>query len=137
MLFTLQQKLTRIKDLKSFIFVAIRELYYSRETDNIEKTFVYNISIIEYLAEYVADRLQNKICSTRVTECIEKIFAYNKSEERYLAEYVVSKLQNKIYYIRVIEDVEIMFIYSVNNNIIECWTIHTRDMLSKIIIATI
>ena len=61
LLFTLQQKLTRIKSLNSFIFVVIRELYCIQVINDVEKTFIHSISINRYLAEHVKSRLQDEI----------------------------------------------------------------------------
>ncbi len=57
LLLILQQKLTRIESLNSFIFVAIRELYCIRVINNVEKTFVHSISMNKYSAEHVESRL--------------------------------------------------------------------------------
>ncbi len=60
LLLILQRKLTRIKSLNSFIFVAIRELYCIWVINNVEKTFVHSISMNRYSAEHVESRLQDK-----------------------------------------------------------------------------
>ncbi len=61
LLLTLQQKLTEIESLNSFIFVVIRELYCIRVINNVEKTFVHSISMNRYSAEHVKSRLQDEI----------------------------------------------------------------------------
>ncbi len=53
LLLTLQRKLTRIKSLNNFIFVAIRELYCIRVINDVKKTFVHSISMNRYSAEHV------------------------------------------------------------------------------------
>ncbi len=60
LLLTLQQKLTRIKSLNNFIFVAIRELYCIQVINDVEKMFVHSISMNKYLAKHVESRLQDK-----------------------------------------------------------------------------
>ncbi len=57
LLLTLQQKLTRIESLNSFIFIAIRKLYCIWVINDIEKTFVHSISMNRYSAEHVESRL--------------------------------------------------------------------------------
>jgi hypothetical protein len=43
-LLTLQQKLTRIKSLNNFIFIAIKEIYCIYVKNEIEKISVHNVS---------------------------------------------------------------------------------------------
>jgi len=43
-LLILQQKLIKIESLSSFIFVAIREIYYIHVKNEIEKIFVHSVS---------------------------------------------------------------------------------------------
>ncbi len=57
LLLTLQRKLTRIESLNSFIFIAIKELYCIWVINDVEKTFIYSISMNRYSAEYVESRL--------------------------------------------------------------------------------
>jgi len=57
LLLILQRKLTRIESLNSSIFVAIRELYCIQVINDVEKTFVYSISMNRYSAEHVESRL--------------------------------------------------------------------------------
>ncbi len=61
LLLILQQKLTRIESLNSFIFIAIRELYCIWVINDVEKTFIHSISMNKYSAEYVESRLQDEI----------------------------------------------------------------------------
>jgi hypothetical protein len=44
LLLTLQQKLTRIESLSSFIFIAIREIYCTCVKNEIERVSVHNVS---------------------------------------------------------------------------------------------
>ena len=44
LLLTLQQKLTWIKSLNSFIFIAIKEMYCIQIINDVESTFDYNVS---------------------------------------------------------------------------------------------
>ncbi len=60
LLLTLQRKLTRIESLNSFIFIAIKELYCIWVINDVEKTFVYSISMNRYSAEHVESRLQDE-----------------------------------------------------------------------------
>ncbi len=81
LLLTLQRKLTRIKSLNNFIFVAIRELYYIRVINDVEKTFVYSISMNRYSAEHVESRLQDEIhWWTWIINDVKKTFVHNVSE---------------------------------------------------------
>ncbi len=81
LLLTLQQKLTRIESLNSFIFVAIRELYCIRVINDVEKTFVHSISMNRYSAEHVESRLQDEIhWWTWVINDVEKTFIHSVSE---------------------------------------------------------
>ncbi len=64
LLLILQQKLTRIESLNSFIFVAIRELYCIRVINDVEKTFVHSVSERRYSAKHVKSRLQDEIYCT-------------------------------------------------------------------------
>ncbi len=84
LLFILQRKLTRIKSLNNFIFVAIRELYCIRVINDVEKTFVHDISMNRYLAEHVESKLQDEIhWWTWMINNVKKIFVHNVSERRY------------------------------------------------------
>ena len=60
LLLTLQRKLIRIESLNSFIFIAIRKLYCIQMINNVEKTFIHNISMNKYSAEHVESRLQDE-----------------------------------------------------------------------------
>ncbi len=60
LLLILQRKLTRIKSLNNFIFVAIREWYCIWVINDVEKTFVHSISMNRYSAEHVESRLQDE-----------------------------------------------------------------------------
>ncbi len=64
LLLTLQQKLTRIKSLNSFIFIVIRKLYCIWMKNNVKKMSVYSINIKRYSAKHVEDRLQDEIYCT-------------------------------------------------------------------------
>ncbi len=80
LLFTLQQKLTRIENLNSFIFVAIRELYCIQVINDVEKTFIHSISMNRYSAEHVKSKLQDEIYCTWVINEVKKMFVHNVSE---------------------------------------------------------
>ncbi len=60
LLLILQQKLTRIESLNSFIFVAIRKLYCIWMINDVKKMFIHSISMNRYLAKHVESRLQDK-----------------------------------------------------------------------------
>ena len=45
LLLTLQQKLTKIKNLNEFVFKIVRNVYNTRKIKKIEKIIVYNINI--------------------------------------------------------------------------------------------
>ncbi len=78
LLLTLQRKLTKIKSLNSFIFVAIRELYCIWIINDVEKTFIHSISMNRYSAEHVESRLQDKIYWwTWVINDVEKTFVHS------------------------------------------------------------
>ncbi len=99
LLLILQQKLTRIESLNSFIFVAIRELYCIQVINDVKKMFVHSISMNRYLAEHVESRLQNEThWWTWMINDVEKMFIHSVSEWRYSAKHVKSRLQDKIYY---------------------------------------
>ncbi len=99
LLLTLQRKLTRIKSLNNFIFIVIRELYCIQVINDVEKMFIYSISINRYSAEHVESRLQDEIhWWTWLINDVEKIFIHNVSEWRYSAKHVESRLQDEIYY---------------------------------------
>jgi len=99
LLLTLQQKLTKIESLNSFIFVAIRELYCIQMINDVEKMFIHSISMNKYSVEYIKSRLQDEIYWTQVINNVKKIFIYNVSERKYSINHVESMLQDEIYYI--------------------------------------
>ncbi len=81
LLLILQQKLTRIESLNSFIFIVIKELYCIRVINDVEKTFVHSISMNRYLAEHVKSRLQDEThWWTWVINDFKKTFVHNVSE---------------------------------------------------------
>jgi len=99
LLLTLQQKLTKIESLNSFIFVAIRELYCIQMINDVEKMFIHSISMNKYSVEYIKSRLQDEIYWTQVINNVKKIFIHNVSERKYSINHVESMLQDEIYYI--------------------------------------
>jgi len=80
LLLTLQRKLTRIESLNSSIFVAIRELYCIQVVNNVEKTFVHNVSERRYSAKHVKDRLQDEIYCTWMINEVKKMSVHNVNE---------------------------------------------------------
>ncbi len=80
LLLTLQRKLTRIKSLNSFIFVAIRELYCIQMINDVEKMFVHSVSEQRYSAKHVESRSQDEIYCTWVINEVEKMSVYSVSE---------------------------------------------------------
>ncbi len=80
LLLTLQRKLTRIKSLNSFIFVAIRELYCIQMINDVEKMFVHSVSEQRYSAKHVESRSQDEIYCTWVINEVEKMSVYIVSE---------------------------------------------------------
>ena len=81
LLLTLQQKLTRIESLNSFIFIMIKELYCIWVINDVEKMFIHSISMNKYSAEHVKSRLQDEThWWTWVINNVEKTFIHNVSE---------------------------------------------------------
>ncbi len=133
LLLTLQRKLTRIESLNNFIFIVIRELYCIRVINNVEKMFIYSISMNRYLAEHFESRLQDEThWWTQVINNVKKMFIHNVSEWRYLVKHVESKSQDEIYCTWVINKVEKMFVYNVSKNTSICSAMHVRSMLLKV-----
>ncbi len=138
LLLTLQWKLTRIKSLNSFIFVAIRELYCIQVINDVEKMFIHSISMNKYSAEHVKSRLQDEIYWwTWIINDVEKMFVYSVSERRYSAKHVESRLQDKIYCTWVINEVKKMSVYNVNENMSTCSAMHVKSMLLRIMILAV
>ncbi len=138
LLFTLQQKLTRIESLNSFIFVAIRELYCIQVINDVEKTFIHSISMNRYSAEHVKSRLQDEIhWWTWVINDVEKTFIHDVSERRYSAKHVKSKSQDKIYCTWMINEVEKMFVHHVSENMSTYSAMHIKSMLLRIMTLTV
>ena len=138
LLLTLQRKLTRIKSLNSFIFVAIKELYCIWVINNVEKTFVHSISMNRYSAEHVESRLQDEIhWWTWMINDVKKMFIHSVSEWRYSAKHVKSRSQNKIYCTWVINEIKKMSVHNVNENINTCSAVHVRSMLLRIMILAV
>jgi len=65
--------------------------------NDVEKTFVYNVSMRRYLVNYVESMLQDEIYCTQVINDVEKMFIYSDSKERYSVDHVESMLQDEIY----------------------------------------
>ncbi len=138
MLLILQQKLTRIESLNSFIFIAIRELYCIQVINDVEKMFIHSININRYSAEHVESRLQDEIhWWTWMINNVKKMFIYNVSERRYSAKHVKSKSQDKIYCTWVINEVKKMFIHNVSENINTYSVMYIKSMLLRIMILTV
>ncbi len=138
LLLTLQQKLTRMKSLNSFIFVAIRELYCIQVINDVKKMFIHSISMNRYSAESAESRLQNEIhWWTWVINDIEKTFVHNVSERRYSAKHIKSRLQDEIYCTQVINEVKKISVHNVNENMSTCSAMHVRSMLLRIMILTV
>ncbi len=112
------------------------EIYCTWVINDVEKTFVYNVSMRRYLVNYVESMLQDEIYCTQVINDVEKMFIYSDSKERYSVDHVESMLQDEIYCTWVINEVKKMFIHSVNENISTCSAMHIRSMLLRIMILT-
>ncbi len=138
LLLTLQRKLTRIKSLNSFIFVAIRELYCIQMINDVEKMFIHSISMNKYSAEHVKSKLQDEThWWTWIINDVEKMFIHSVSEKRYSVDHVESMSSDEIYCTWVINKVKKMFVYSINENMNTCLTMHIRSMLLKIMILAV
>ncbi len=106
--------------------------------NNVEKTFIHNISMNRYLAKHVESRLQDEIhWWTQVINNVEKTFVHSVSERRYSAKHVKDRLQDEIYCTQVINEVEKMFIHNVSENMSTCSTMHVRSMLLKVMTLTV
>jgi len=133
LLLILQRKLTRIKSLNSFIFVAIRKLYCIQVINDVKKTFVHSISMNRYSAEHVESKLQDEThWWTQVINDVEKMFVHSVSERKYSVNHVESMLSDEIYCTWVINEVKKMFIHNVSENMSTCSAMHVRSMLLKI-----
>ncbi len=133
LLLTLQQKLTRIKSLNNFIFVAIRELYCIQVINDVEKMFVHSISMNKYLAKHVESRLQDKThWWTWMINDVEKTFVHSVNEWRYSMKHVKSRSQDEIYCTWVIKEVKKMSVYNVSENMNMCSAMHVRSMLLRV-----
>jgi len=119
LLFTLQQKLIRIKSLNSFIFIAIRKIYCTYMKNEIEKMSVHNVSenASKYLVIHVRSILLREIYYTCVINEVKKMSVHNISEniKKCLAMHVRSMLLKAM--IIVVQKMHLNKIYFLRNKI--------------------
>ena len=82
LLSTLQQKLTRIKDLNSSIFATIRAIYATRIKDEVNTTSIYSVSV------------NTKKCLTIYAECILSKIINTAMQEAHLNVVYLSRRRN-------------------------------------------